>query len=145
MEKGKKTWKTSVVILFVIIIVAAVFLFRVNDKISKRIESILAGATVDMTYKISLTEEVDESMQDIFQLMKRFSLDEGALVGMTDRDSLYMTLTPEGAEMELTDCYVNADEKIINVKTIYDYALSVLLADHPLVSMLVPEWKGLCR
>lgn len=140
MEKGKKTWKTVVAIILVIIVVAAVFLYRVNDKISKRIESLLAGATVDMTYKVALTDEADDSMQESMKLLKRFSLDEGAFVGMTDEDSLYMTLTPSGAEMELTDCYVTMDEKMLNVKAIYDYTMSVLLKDHPLVSMLVPEW-----
>lgn len=141
MGKSNKKCSKIIIVITVLIVIIMGIIYFFNKKVSDRIDEFTAGATLNMTYKVMLTDSATREMKEGFKLIKRFSLDEGSLIGRTDKKSLYMELIPSGSELKLTDCYVLSDEKMINVSAVYDYLLSVVLADHPFISMIIPEWK----
>lgn len=141
MEKSNEKWRKIIIVIIIVIAIVGGIVYFLNKKVSDRIDEFTAGATLNMTYKVMLTDSATSEMEEGFKLIKKFSLDEGSFIGKTDKKSLYMELIPADSEIELTDCYVLSDEKMINVSAVYDYLLSVVLADHPLISMIIPEWK----
>ncbi len=132
-----KRRKTALIVVIAVVLVLLLIVGTIALLVYSRVEKLIAGADFELVYRVEKTGT--ESV--VYDVMDKMEITRGTIKGRAVSGVAEAELMPQDSDESLADIFVDEDALLINVETIYNYLLDMLLSKHPILGQLPPDWS----
>ncbi len=102
-----------------------------------RISGIMEGACFHVSYTV---DREGERSDVLYGILEYFDALEGTLDGEMAGSALHFDVKPGASDDTLSDIYIESDQILFNVQSIYTTLQREFQEEHPVIGRAVPDW-----